>query len=297
LALGEKVSSMPANLTIRPMQPTELDFAAACTAAEGWVSEDRQALQSFYHHDPHGCLLAELDGQPAGICVATAYQASGFIGELIVRPAGRGQGIGAALLNHGVRYLKAGGAQTVYLDGVLKAVALYERNGFRKVCRSLRFSSQDSQLQARHSRRVRLLLPADLPAVCAIDRLAFGADRSFFLANRQALYPELCQALVEDGQVTGFLLGRRGEKWAAAGPWVVSPQASHPLDLLESFAAGLGGQPFSLGVLACNQPLVEQLRALGFSERPDSPWRMALGARDDLGASPLCLAVGGAAKG
>ena len=288
---------MHPGLTIRPMQPDDLEFAAARTAAEGWVSENRPALESFYQHDPGGCLLAELDGQPVGICVATPYQASGFIGELIVSPAGRGQGIGAALLNHGVRYLQAGGAQTVYLDGVLKAVGLYERNGFRKICRSLRLSSQDSQLQANPSPRVRPLLPRDLEAVCAIDRPAFGADRSFFLARRRALYPELCKVLVEDGQITGFLLGRRGENWASAGPWVVAPQASRPLDLLESLAAELGGQAFSLGVLVYNQPVVKLLHSLGFSERPDSPWRMALGPSSDLGASPLCLAVGSAAKG
>ena len=122
------------------MQKADLQFAAQCTSAEGWVSEDLTTLEGFFLNDPGGCLLAEADGQPIGICIATCYGSSGFIGELIVIPDVRGRGVGAALLNQAVRGLKERGVETVYLDGVLNAVPLYERNGFRKVCRSWRFS-------------------------------------------------------------------------------------------------------------------------------------------------------------
>jgi hypothetical protein len=49
--------------------------------------------------------------------------------------------------------------------------------------------------------------------------------------------------------------------------------------------------------LESNQKACDLLRALGFEELPDSPWRMALGTSEDLGNSPLCYAVGSAAKG
>jgi ribosomal protein S18 acetylase RimI-like enzyme len=279
---------------IRSMQMAELAFAAECTAAEGWAGGTLSTFEGFYQHDPNGCFLAELAGRPAGICIATPYGRSGFVGMLIVRPEARGRGIGAALLNHTVEYLHQQGAKTIYLDGVVKAAPLYERNGFRKVCRSLRFSG--TRRGESHS-DVRAMRTDDLPAVLALDRQAFGADRSFLLARRLQSFPELCQVLVEDGKLTGFILGQHGEGWAVAGPWVIAQEARAPLRLLDSLARQTGKVSIGMGVLETNRRAVELIRSLGFAEREDSPWRMALGPSGDLGASPMCFAVGTAATG
>jgi ribosomal protein S18 acetylase RimI-like enzyme len=281
-------------LNIRSMHANDLDFAATCTAAEEWVSENRTVLASFFEHAPHACLIAELDQEPAGICIATPYGASAFIGELIVRPQARAMGIGAVLLNHAVAYLQKSGARSVYLDGVPKAVPLYQRNGFRVVCRSLRFSGS---LPAVSHPEVSLLQPADLPDVLALDRREFGADRSFFLKRRWELYPELCRVLVENEKIAGFILGRRGEGWVSAGPWVVERDARYPLHLLESLSGAVKDDYFSVGILECNQAAIELVRSNGFVERPDCPLRMVLGESDQLGKSPQCYAVGSAAKG
>jgi len=281
-------------LKIRSMSPIDLTFAAECTDGEGWVSENRTALEGFFFHDPGGCLIAELDDRRVGIGVATAYGHCGFIGELIVRPEARGLGIGAALLNHAVAYLHNLGARTVYLDGVVKAVRLYERNGFRKVSRSLRFSGK---LEGKNHPKVRPMQEKDLPAVLELDHRYFGARRGFFLARRWNLFPELSLVLVEKGRLTGYILGRRGEGWMSAGPWVVEEGVQHPEWLLEALASASNGQTFSIGTLESNQRAVEIIRSYGFVERSDSPWRMALGPDEDLGASPQCYAVGSAAKG
>jgi ribosomal protein S18 acetylase RimI-like enzyme len=282
------------DITIRPMQKWDLTYAAACTAKEGWVSEESTTLEGFFSHDHNGCLVAELDGRRVGIGVATSYGHCGFIGELIVCPEARGQGIGETLLNYGVAYLRQQGAQTVYLDGVVKAVELYERNGFRKICRSLRFSGK---VEGKAHEEVRLMQEKDLRAVIDLDQRYFGADRSFFLRRRWTIFPELSKVLVADGRVQGYILGRRGVGWAAVGPWVVAPGIGSPERLLESLAVAMGSQMFSIGILESNLKALEIIRTYGFVERADSPWRMALGEDDTLGASPQCLAVGTAAKG
>jgi ribosomal protein S18 acetylase RimI-like enzyme len=212
-------------LTIRPMERSDLTFAAECTVAEGWVSENITILEGFYLHDPAGCLVAELAGQKVGIGVATSYGQCGFIGELIVKPEARGKGIGAALLNHAAAYLQQRGARTIYLDGVVKAVTLYKRNGFRKICRSLRFSGQ---IRGKTHPQVRPMQEQDLLVVHQLDHKHFGADRSFFLNRRWSLFPELSKVLVEEGHLAGYILGRRGEDWLAAGPWVVEEDVQHP---------------------------------------------------------------------
>ena len=285
---------MPENLIIRSMNTGDVTFAAECTAMEGWVSENRTTLEGFFLHDPLGCLVAELEGRPVGIGVATSYGHCGFIGELIVRPEARGLGIGAALLNQAVAYLQKRGARTVYLDGVLKAVELYERNGFRKICRSMRFSGK---VEGKTHSQVRPMQETDLAAVLELDQRHFGADRGFFLIRRLNLFPELSKVLVEEGQVTGYILGRRGEGWLATGPWMVEEGVQHPEWLLEAQAVTSGNQAFSIGILESNQRALEIIRSYGFVERADSPWRMAFGPDDNLGASLQCLAVGTAAKG
>jgi GNAT superfamily N-acetyltransferase len=116
---------MGAPFLIRSMRSDELVFGVGCTLAEGWVSEASTALntfEGFYRHDPAGCLIALQDDTPAGICVATPYKHTGFVGELIVRPEMRGKGLGGALLSRVMEYLRGLGIGSIYLDGVLTAV-------------------------------------------------------------------------------------------------------------------------------------------------------------------------------
>jgi GNAT superfamily N-acetyltransferase len=282
------------NLSIREMQKADLAFAAECTAAEGWVSEDLSTLEGFFLHDRHGCLVAELNKQRVGICVATSYDKSGFIGELIVLPEARGRGVGASLLNHAVQILCKRGAEAIYLDGVLKAVGLYERNGFRKVTRSWRFSGY---LPGELDQTVRRMLPGDLPYVSALDRAYFSADRRFFLERRFQLYPELSYVMLSGDEIIGYILGRQGRGWLSAGPWVVREGANHLVALLHALALQSESRPISLGILDINQAAIHLAHSLGFTERPDSPWRMVWGKGGGLGASPGCYAIGSAAKG
>jgi GNAT superfamily N-acetyltransferase len=281
-------------INIRSMQPADLDFAAACTAAEGWSSETRRQFEVSFAYDPQGCLIAEAEGEPIGIGVATSYGAAGFVGELIVLPAWRGRGVGRRLLDRAVGYLQARGAQSIYLDGVPAAVSLYERAGFRKVCRSLRFIGT---VPGREHPGVCPMRPEHLPEVGRLDRQAFGAGRGFFLARRLAFYPERCYVLEQAGEMAGFIMGRQGGEYVPVGPWLVRPGVAHPERLLESLAAGIGGRELAFGVLETNRPAVQMARALGLDEVQASPWRMALGPATDLGASPELYAIGSAAKG
>jgi hypothetical protein len=138
---------------------------------------------------------------------------------------------------------------------------------------------------------------SDLDEVFKLDRLSFGADRSYFLRRRLEIYPDLSYVMIDGERVTGFILGRSGEDWVSAGPWVMSENANNPVELLTSFALQAGGKPISIGILATNPQACDLVRSFGFMEQVDSPWRMALGRSDDLGAPSLCFAVGSAAKG
>lgn len=288
------MDSSTSPIMIRRMQSEDLIFAAECTRAEGWHSEDLGMFQLFHQYDPEGCLIAEKSGQPVGICVAISYGHYGFIGELIVLPKWRGQGIGALLLQWAINYLHKKGARTIYLDGVLKAVALYERHGFKKVCHSLRYHGF---VQGKEHAEALPMQEKDLAGVCRLDYHEFGADRSFFIVKRYHHDPDLCKVLIDQGRVAGYIQGKRYSRGIKIGPWVVVPGTKQPDRLVESLMVGNEHQEFSLGCLESNTQAVGLLSRLGFQQIADSPWRMVLGNDLDLGTSIGCLAIGSPAKG
>jgi len=283
-------------MNVRQMLPSDLDFAASCTAAEGWRSETRPVFEGYLTYDPAGCLVAETPDEQVGICVATSYGLYGFVGELIVLKEWRGRGIGRQLLDSAVENLRRRGAASIFLDGVPAAVPLYERAGFRRVCRSMRLTGT---LRGRPSPRVRPMRGGDMDAAGRLDRAAFGADRRFFLERRLSLHPELCRVLEKDGgQIAGFIMARRIDDFVSIGPWIVRPGVARPGDLLAGLAAAAGGEvALGLGVLETAGEALATVRSFGFAERPDPPWRMVLGPPAPLGAAPGCFAIGSAAKG
>lgn len=321
-------------LVIREMRPADIGFAADCTAREGWASETRVDFEGFYAHDSGGCLVAERQGKAIGIAVATSYGEFAFVGEIIVDPVERGRGIGRALLDRTVAYLRARGARSICLDGVVAAVPLYERAGFRKICRSLRFvrtpdrdrtadgDGAPGAARAGHGvdaarapappaggvgsceapvggprRGVRAMRSSDIESVCALDRQAFGADRSYFLSRRFLVCPELCWARDEGGRLSGFLLGRRGQGVVSAGPWLSPDGVESPGEMLVALLEVTPGLRAQVGVLERNERAVSVIRSLGFEEKPAPPWRMVLGPSERLGMSNDLLAIGSAAKG
>jgi ribosomal protein S18 acetylase RimI-like enzyme len=281
-------------MNIRPMIPSDLEFAATLTAYEGWLTETKEDFEGFLLYDSNGCFVAEENGDRIGMCVATAYGESGFLGELIVRNDARGRGVGTQLMQHAITYLAQRGVRSIYLDGVEAAIPLYERLGFRKVCRSLRFSGK---LRGARYRRVRAMTPADLAVVAEMDRRAFDADRSFFLQRRLSLHPHLCHVLEAKGQIRGFIMGRARADLVSVGPWVVPSRVTQPDQLLAALAAEADGLDLTLGVLEVNSRAVKTMQDLGLAQRPHPPWRMVLGASANLGSSAAAYTIGSAAKG
>lgn len=285
---------MDTPVMIRPMRPEDLEFAADLTLAEGWQGETILELAGAYHFSAHACFIAELDGAPAGMCMGVAYDRYAFLGGLIVLPEARGRGLGEQLLMQTVRALQSKGANSVFLDGVVPAVPLYERCGFQKVCRSLRFRGR---LPGAAHPHVHPMTADHLDAVCRLDQQAFGADRGHFLALRLKHYPSLCKVALMDGQLEGYIMGRYGHTVLAAGPWIASPRLERPQDLLDALAQEDPLLPLSIGCLADNTRATQTLQASSFSMKADSPWRMVFGDLIQPGDVRLNWAVGSPAKG
>lgn len=303
-------------MDIREMRPEDLDFAASLTADEGWLNRDTCEFQMLYAHDPSGCFVAEEGGpggrQRVGMVVATPYGAAGFIGYLIVVPSRRGLGLGRALLEHGLDYLRRRGAPSVLLDGTAAGVPLYEKVGFRTVAKSLRLKRDggaaagttdapaDPGVAA--SPRVRPMEPTDLLAVLELDRAAFLGDRGLFLDRLLTAHPRFCFVLERrrtaggGGAIDGFIMAKPEPEAVTAGPWVVAPGAEHPEALLQAVIKAAGAKDIRLGVLDKNAEAVVITRRLGFKELRASS-RMAFGPPHELASSDRLYAIGSPGRG
>ena len=276
------------------MQPTDLDFCVENVTREGWLSETRETFEMFLAHDRDGCFVAEDRDEPIGICVATAYETSGFLGELIVIPERRGHSIGHQLMEHAIGYLQSCGCASIYLDGDLPAIPLYERLGFRTLCDSLRFVGR---VKAQAHTSMRPLAASDLPAIYRLDREVFGADRSFLIRHRFQQYPALARGLEREGRIVGYIMGQSGHEVISVGPWVADSSSGDPIDLLHDLARHTASTSLRIGVLETNTEAATKLRANATLEETQPCRRMVLGPECNLGRSNRLWALGSAAAG
>lgn len=302
------MSATPA-VTIRQMSAADIDFASGLVRAAGWASESMESFAAFLAHDPAGCFLAQAGSERAGICIATKYDAHGFIGELVVSRHLRLLGVGQLLFQKTLDYLLAAGLESVGLDGDLNAVSFYEKMGFRKVCRSLRFQGKFKGKKHGH---VRYLRPGDLDRLCALDREFFGDDRSFFLRRRAETFPRMCLVAERQGEIRGWIMARPGDNLLAVGPWAaLAPEEAAPL--FEHLASEHGTEALRVGVLDRNAEAVRLLRSWPVMVEGIHSWRMVRGPsgplsgdlqgplggdlQGPLGDHPALYAIGSGAKG
>jgi predicted N-acetyltransferase YhbS len=296
-------------LNIRGMTAADIDFATGLTHQAGWASESQDVFAAFLAHDAAGCLIAEAGGEKAGVCVATKYGRNGFIGELIVSKHLRLLGIGQLLFQRALDYLLAGQLESIYLDGDLNAVSYYEKMGFRKLCRSLRFHGK---FKGKKHDPIRHMLPEDLDRICEMDLELFGDDRSFFLRRRAERFPRMCLVAEREGRINGWIMARPGDGLLAVGPWatLVPEDAA---SLLEHLASEHGTETLRIGVLEKNADAVRLLRSWPGLVEGIHSWRMVRGPSDPLGGDrvgarrdglqgrlgdhPALYAIGSGAKG
>ncbi len=76
-------------------------------------------------------LLVDLDGSPVGTARVFSVDGTGWIGRICVLPAGRGLGIGAALVGYGMKLLRRDASvRDIALGAQVHAIPFYEKLGF-----------------------------------------------------------------------------------------------------------------------------------------------------------------------
>ncbi|MEJ1160051.1 GNAT family N-acetyltransferase [Prosthecomicrobium sp. N25] len=218
------------------------EHAEACvglSAAAGWAHTAADWRCRLAVGIGHGVMA---DGRlvAAGIAFPAA-PLCGWFGMLLVDPEHRGQGLGAAVTEAAALDLERLGLGVLALFAVPKAVPLYRRLGFRPIGTLASFQRAEAPagpVGTFDGARLRRVQAGDCARLFALDRGAYGADRSAMLDDQIARFPELA-LVAEDAQgFAGYGLAARRGDLGVVGP-VVARNAGAAVALVDGLARGL----------------------------------------------------------
>jgi GNAT superfamily N-acetyltransferase len=221
-----------------------LDYPFAGKAAKVFVAEDRAAL--------------------VGTASVASFGTTGWIGALGVEPAARRRGIGGALTEQCIEWLRREGASTVLLYATDQGRPVYERLGFVSEGSATAWRGVAG---ARRGVAVRRLGDDDRTKILSADRAATGEDRGAVISQLRPLRG----VAVDDGAgVTGFAVA---SAWGS-GAAIIAGDKDAGLALMSAAAAG--PEPATLIVPDTNPAAAEAVRRWGFA-RYNTAERMRLG--------------------
>lgn len=259
-------------MRVREVRPDELAVAVAVLRGAGLGTSVGRLLE-FPRTSPCGTILVavEPDATVIGGAAVTAFGATGWIGALGVASRSRRRGVGAALTEACVAWLRGRGARTALLHATAAGRPVYEHAGF--VCEGEAQAWRDGappRGPVDPALGVRARRPADADAILALDGVATGEDRSPVF---DALGPSVPGLVVERA---GRLAGSAVRSPWGLGPSVVAADADAGLALVAALRRTGGGEALTLSVPDRNPEAARALRAWGFTVM-NSATRMRLG--------------------
>lgn len=254
-------------IDFRVMKKTDLDFFMKLMDMVGWgmTPIDYERILRF---SPDGCFIASNNGEDLGMVATVNYGDIAWLGNLVVLPESRGQGLGAKLMQHAMDYLLSTGTKSIRLDGVPVAISLYHRLGFKDEYWSLRYTGKAE----RHSETNCLpMRKEDLDEVSLLDLSVFKAPRAKILEYIHGLYSELCFTAWDQGMLVGYIMAKQGKDQVKIGPWIAKKGYSNEAEeLLYSIMNQRVGESLWLGVPEANNACVSILERNGFKSLPSS---------------------------
>lgn len=281
--------------TIRTFTEGDIAFALEQTAREGWDATT-ELFEACLAHDLDGGFIAETETGRVGMVTTTRHDRTGWIGNLIVPPENRKQGIGGGLMTHAMAHLAGQGVRTVRLEADPPGVRLYRRLGFVDEFESLRFQLPAGRVdQGRCEPAVPArMTAADLPAVTAFDVVHFGDHRERLL---KLLFQQARAAycLRDGGKLSGYAFVVPSRLGVRLGPFVAADRRDAEL-LLQTVLADWCESTILLAVPCLNADAINLFESRGFERKP-SCCRMIHGKRVAAGQPEHIFAIANGAMG
>ena len=260
---------------VRALTPADIPAAMRIKEAAGW-NQTETDWHNLLQLAPETCFGLESAGSLAATATAVCYERRlAWIGMVLTDPAYRRRGFARQLMEHAIVALTARQMEWIKLDATDAGAPLYRQLGFEPECEIERWASTAAQAGV-----------SGMPDLSwqdrwsALDRQAFGADRSQLLAM---LAPLGAVAVADQG----YAMARPGSQAAYFGP-CVSRRPEAAAELLAWFLARHPREPVYWDLLPHNTEALRLARACGFAPlrrlvrmvRPGAPDAPPLGHDD-----------------
>ncbi len=250
-------------ISVCTMQPHEIEAGLTLSRAAGW-NQLRRDWEMFWHLNPAGSCAAFEDEQLVGTVTTVRYEDRfGWIGMMLVDPQRRRQGIGTQLMRQAMEVLRD--VETIKLDATPVGREVYLKLGFADEYLLHRLQTvvlSDGLMDS----SARLLTPNDWPAIHALDRDVFGADRQAVLEWAQADVPEYAWVVEGASGIRGYCLGRHGQNFEHLGP-VVAEDLATAQQLVSACLRAHVGKSFVLDAASHDVAWLQWLNSIGFVEQ------------------------------
>jgi len=280
-------------ISFRNFTETDIGLGMELKNISGW-NQTESDWKRYLLLEPDGCFVALYDGKEVGTATAINYEKRfGWIGMVLVHPQYRRKGIGTALLQKAIQYLKGIGVETIKLDATAEGRKVYIPLGFR----------EEYDLDRRQGIGIAfscdefpLIHEKDLNDIIKFDAHTFGADRGNVLRSLIKENPNKSFiARNRDGKIEGYITARKGFNACQIGPWVSkSPSLSN--ELFASMLNKLAGEKTFIDTPRQNEDGVEIIEKHGFTIQRGFT-RMFLGNNAHPGTPSYIYATSSAEKG
>ena len=213
------MSDIEQSIHIRSMTPADVATGMRFKTLAGW-NQVEQDWRRFLALSPDGCFVADVGGEPAGTVVTVTFGGvCGWVAMVLVPPARRRQGIGTAMLRHGIAHLQASGVNTIKLDATPMGRRVYVPLGFRD---EYGLQRREGFGQACRWTSVRPMRNTDVADVVAFDTPCYGVCREDLLRFLYRDSGGLCGVFPQDGVIEGYVMVRPGSGAFQIGPLVAA---------------------------------------------------------------------------
>ncbi len=252
--------------SLRRLRPRDVRKAMLLSDSESWNQTEADWL--FLIENPQNICLGIFDNEALiGTVTAMNHDGISWIGMVLVDKNYRGRGVSKTLLSNVITEIGAG--RSVKLDATPAGQKVYVKFGFTEAYEIQRMtvpSISSKKLKYPKDDSIRPIAPSDIANICAYDATAFGAYRNeliefLFLNNRKKSF-----VVEKEGEIEGFVLGRRGSNYYHVGPLMASSLENAKLLILKVLHEP-EFQPTLLDIVSDKKEFIECLKDLGFSKK------------------------------
>ncbi len=248
---------------LRPMELSDIGSAMKLLNTEGWNQTEKE-WKLLIENPENVCMVAESDNKVIGTTTAINYSNQvAWIGMVLVDKEYRGQGVSTSLLTNIFKRLES--CKSVKLDATPEGQQVYKKFDFKDEYIIARMANLSMKSLSSDDDNDKLPEPIQLKhiqKIIALDEFVFGANRTRLIEALVREYPDKAWLLKRNNRITGFALGREGNKYHQIGP-VVASNTNDAKILITKALKKLGNQPIIVDVLCDKEDLFNWLNSIG----------------------------------